>query len=181
MQQTLLALVAMLIATLLSFSQQQAAIQQQQQVVRAEVQQMALSVAQQSMEVIQARAFDAATEDLSSDETIDDPAKFSSAPFTSNNDCEAFGGSDECGDVDDFHEMKTATVSYPLPGGRQFDFSVDVRLRYVNKDLKCTHDDCTSGPKSFRKEVTIFVQDIPSGEESRLSQPIEYSEVVSYP
>lgn len=176
MQQTLLALVAMLIVTFLGFNQKQAHIRNQQHVVRAELTEMALSVAQQSMEVVQARAFDDATVGLPPDSTITDSTKFSSSPFTSGNHCHAFEGSDMCDDVDDFDEMVTGVVPFPLPGGHEFDFDVDVRVRYVDENLQPT-----GGAKSFRKEVTIFVQDRVASGGSRLYQPIEYSEVISYP
>ena len=58
MPQTLLSLGGLLIVTFLSFNQQQASIRTQQKAIRAEMQQMAIGVAKQSMEVVRARAFD---------------------------------------------------------------------------------------------------------------------------
>jgi len=174
MQQTLLSLVALLIATLLSFNQLRAGLQSQKQTVRAEMEMMALGVAMQTMEVIRARAFDAETAGDSN--LILDPTELSSTPFTTGNHCQVFGGSDTCNDVDDFHEMKTATVSHPLPKGEDFDFAVDVRVQYVDGNLEPT-----GGTRTFRKEVTIFVQDVPDSGDARLPDPIEYSEVLSYP
>ena len=61
MPQTLLSIAGLLIVTFLSFNQQQASIRTQQEAVRAELRQMAIGVAKQSMEVVRARAFDNAT------------------------------------------------------------------------------------------------------------------------
>lgn len=174
MQQTLLALVALLIATLLSFNQKQALVQNQSQVVRAEVEQMAIGVAAQTMQVIRARAFDAATAGVPSDSLVP-TSEFSSFPFTTGNDCEAFGGTDTCDDVDDFHEMVTATIPFQVPSGT-FDFDVDAEVRYVDEDLQPT-----GGSRTSRKKVILKVQDAPSSGEPRLPEPIQYSEVISYP
>lgn len=174
MQQTLLALLALLIATFLSFNQKQATIQNQQQVLRAEMEQMALGVAAQTLQVVRARAFDDATVGLPSDSVVA-TSDFTETPFTTGNDCQAFGGSDTCDDVDDFHEMESATIPFTFPSGK-FDFAVDVRVRYVDSDLQPT-----GGTPSDRKEVIVEVQDDPSSGTPRLPEPIEYSEVISYP
>lgn len=175
MQQTLLALVALLIATLLSLNQKQATIQSQNQVVRAEMQQMALGVAAQTMQVVRARAFDDATVGMPGDSIVS-TSEFTETPFSTGNDCQAFGGSVACDAIEDFHEMQTTTLPFTFPTG-QFDFDVDVRVRYVDANLQPT-----GGGTSSRKQVTIEVQDNPSsGGDPRLPEPIEYSEVVSYP
>ncbi|MFB6229652.1 MAG: hypothetical protein ABEL04_00725 [Salinibacter sp.] len=174
MKQTLLALVALLIATFLSFNQKQARMQSQGQVVRAEMQQMALGVAAQTLQVIRARDFDDATEGVPRDSIVPTSA-FTEAPFSTGNDCQAFGGSDACDDVDDFHEMQTASIPFTFPTGK-FDFDVDVRVRYVDPDLQST-----GGSRSSRKQVIVEVQDDPSSGSPRLPEPIEYSEVISYP
>lgn len=181
MQQTLLALVAMLIATFLSFNQKQAVVQHQSQVVRAEMEQMALGAAGQAMQVIQSRAFDRATVGVPSDSIVptsefEDPGSIQGGIL----DCAAFegedgeNGEDACDDVDDFYG-DTATISFAFPGG-SFDFKVDMRVRYVNSDLQPT-----GGAKTNRKKIILEVQDNPTSGEPRLPEPIKYSEVVSYP
>lgn len=176
MQQTLLAIVALLIATFLSFNQKQAQVRHQSQVVRAEMEQMALGVAHQAVQVIRARAFDAATVGVPPSDSIVATSNFEDTPFPTGKDCKAFGGVDTCNDVDDFHEMTTASIPFVFPSD-QFDFDVDVRIQYVDSDLEST-----GGAKSSRKKITVEVQDDPtSGNSPRLYEPIEYSEVVSYP
>lgn len=174
MQQTLLALLALLIATLLSFNQKQATVQNQGQVVRAEMEQMALGVAAESAQIVRSRDYDAAVIGLPADSLVP-TSEFTDPPFTTGNDCEAFGGSTTCDDVGDFHEMETATVPFTFPSG-SFDFSVDVEIQYVDENLQPTSS------KSDRKQIIVRVQDSPSsGADPRLPEPIQYSEVVSYP
>jgi len=175
MQQTLLALVALLIATFLSFNQKQAAVQNQAQVVRGEMEQMALGVARETMNVIQARAFDRATAGVPRDSIVP-TSEFEekSSIQSSILDCAAFGGTDECKDVDNFYG-DTATVSFTFPTG-SFEFEVNINVQYVNADLNPT-----GGTKSDRKQIILEVQDNPSSGNPRLPEPIKYTEVVSYP
>jgi hypothetical protein len=176
MQQTLLALVALLIATFLSFNQKQAAVQNQAQVVRAEMEQMALGAARETMNVIQARAFDRATDGVPRDSIVP-TSEFEekSSIQSSILDCAAFGGTDECKDVDDFYG-DIATVPFTFPTG-SFEFEVNINVQYVNADL----DSTAGGTKSDRKQIILEVQDNPSSGNPRLPEPIKYTEVVSYP
>lgn len=174
MRQTLLALAALLIAMLLSFNQKQATLNGQEQVVRAELEQMALGVARQATEMIRARAFDGATVGVPSDSVVA-TNNFTAPPFPSGTDCQAFGGGTPCTDLDDFHQMNTATMSFDFPSGGM-DMTVDVTVRYVNANLQPT-----GGATSRRKQIIVRVQDAPSSTSPRLPEPIEYSAVVSYP
>lgn len=179
MQQTLLALVALLIATMLSFNQKQASLQGQQQVVRAELEQMALGVATQSMQMIRARAFDAATRTASSDSVVKKSNFKPESSFPSGNRCKPFfpkKPNTSCKAVEDFHEMAPATRTFEFPTGN-FKFEItDVKVRYVKDDFS------DASGKTYQKQVILKVQDVPSGGGSpRLAEPIKYSEVVSYP
>jgi len=169
MQQTLLALLALMMVTVFNFNQMQANVRNEQQVVRAEMRQMAVGVAMQTMEVIRARAFDDATVGLD-DDTITTASTFSTT-FPSGNDCAAFGGSDTCDDVDDFDEMVTATVPFKTPEF-EVDFNVDVEVDYVDSNM-----DPTGGP-TYGKQVTVLVQD--AGSDPFLHEPIRFSEVLTY-
>ena len=101
MPQTLLSLAGLLIVTLLSFSQQQANLRSQQEAVRAEMQQMAIGVAKQSMEVVRARAFD--DKSVSGNPSVSDLTQ--PGNFPTGKDCRAFGGSDPCDAIEDFHDL----------------------------------------------------------------------------
>lgn len=170
MQQTLLALLALMIATLLNFNQMQATVQNEQMKIRAEMQHMALSVAQETMEIVRARAYDDATVGIPKDSIVD-VSEFTS-PFPSNNHCKVFGGSDVCDDVDDFHEMKPATIPFPTPNG-DLDFIVEIEVQYVDSTMD------PAGTKTRRKEVIIWVQDKASSGDPRMNDPIRFSEVLS--
>lgn len=170
MQQTLLALVALMAVTFLSFSQTQSKLQHQRQVVRSEVQGMAASAALQTMEIIRARAFDAETAEGSE---IDGPHDLTDPDFATGNRCQVFfpdtGAS--CNDVDDFHEMETATVPFKAPEF-EVQFEVDVEVQYVNESLQPVDE------RTYRKQVIVKVQD--KGEDPYLTTPVRFSEVLTY-
>lgn len=170
MPQTLLSLAGLLIVTLFSFSQQQANLRSQQTAVRAEMQQMAIGVAKQSMEVVRARAFDNATV------SGEPPVSNLTSPdnFPTGKDCQAFGGGDTCDAIEDFHEMVSAIDSVSVPGGT-FAFEVDIEVHYVDGSMSRTNT------KTERKEVTIRVQDDRGDDqEPLLHEPITFTEVLGY-
>ena len=170
MPQTLLSIAGLLIVTLLSFSQQQANINTQQTATRAEMQQMAIGVAKQSVEVVRARAFDDSTK------SGDPPPSELTKPenFPTGKDCQAFGGSDTCDSIEDFHEMTPATDSVSVPGGT-FAFKIEIEVHYVDSDLNRTSS------RTERKEVTIRVQDDRGpNQEPLLHEPITFTEVLGY-
>ena len=172
MQQTLLALIALMTVTFLNFNQTQSKLHQQREVVRSEMEGMAASVAMQTLEVIRARAFDAKTVDVSKDE-IDSASDFSDADFSEGSRCEVFFPEDgvDCDDVDDFHKMETATIPFKTPEF-EVQFYVDVEVQYVNKSLQPV-----SYP-TYRKKVVVKVQD--KGEDPYIPKPIQFSEVLTF-
>jgi hypothetical protein len=140
------------------------------------MEQMALGVARETMNVIQARPFDRATAGVPRDSIVP-TSEFEekSSIWSSNLDCAALpGGTDECNDVDDFYG-DIATVPFTFPTG-SFEFEVNINVQYVNADLNPT-----GGTKSDRKQIILEVQDNPSSGNPRLPEPIKYTEVVSYP
>ncbi|MFO8098420.1 MAG: hypothetical protein R6T83_02220 [Salinibacter sp.] len=196
MQQTLLSLLALLIVTLLSFSQQQSSIQGQQQAFRAELEQMALGVAMQTMEVVRARAFDRAVQSFAGGEyadpkednfackedtpcDVDDSDE--STGFGVEGDCQIHpdSGGTDCAVIEDFHGTE-GEVPFQLADGT-FAFDVEVEVHYVCEDLsRASEGGCT--PPTSRKEVVIQVQDVGAdGAAPRLHRPIQYSEVITYP
>ena len=170
MPQTLLSIAGLLIVTLLSFSQQQANINIQQTAIRAEMQQMAIGVAKQSMEVVRARAFDnAAVSGEPSVSNLTSPDNFPTGKA-----CQAFGGGDTCDAIEDFHEMTPGTDSVSVPGGT-FAFEIEIEVHYVKANLNRTSS------RTERKEVTIRVQDDQAAnQEPLLREPITFTEVLGY-
>ena len=181
MQQTLLALLSLLIVTLLSFNQQQARIQGQQQAIRAELQQMALGVGMQTMEVIRARKFDKYVAEVGG---YTDPNTFSkpgSGEFGIAGDCKLHPEGDgvNCGFVESFDGTESV-VPHPLPDSKTYPFNVNVEVRYVCSDLEPADESGACSAPTSRKEVVLKIRDAPSDGEPRLSQ-IRYSEVITYP
>ena len=170
MPQTLLSIAGLLIVTLLSFSQQQTNLSTQQAAVRAEMQQMAIGVAKQSVEVVRARAFDDSTK------SGDPPPSELTKPenFPTGKDCRAFGGGDTCDSIEDFHEMTPAIDSVSVPGGT-FAFEIEIEVHYVDSDLN------RDSSRTERKEVTIRVRDDRGpNQEPLLHKPITFTEVLGY-
>ncbi len=169
MNQTLLSLAGLLIVTLLSFAQQQTALRAQQQAVRGQVRQMAVGVAKQSMEVVRARAFDNAT--VAGTPSVSNLTR--PGNFPSGKDCRAFGGSDRCDAIEDFHEMAPGADTVSVPNGT-FRFEIEIDVHYVDSNMKRT----TS--RTERKEVTVRVRDNRGSDSPLLPQPIVFSEVMGY-
>jgi hypothetical protein len=170
MQQTLLALLALMVATLLSLTQMQSRLQDQREVFQSEMKEMAIGVATQTLEVVRARAFDENTIGVPED-SITSPSDLTEPPFTTGKHCQAFGGPDTCDDVDDFHQMKPVTVPFETP---EFDIDFEVRaeVRYVDASMNPV-----STP-TFRKEVVFKIQD--AGSDPYIQEPITFSEVLTY-
>jgi len=178
MQQTLLALLALMVAMFLSFGQMQSSLQFQDQSFRGEFEQMALGVGMQTIEVVRARAFD--SEVLGTgDDVVLDPSVFSDIPDSLSYDCRLHPSQDD-GDVQDCQAIEEfngtrGVVPFPLAGD-SIDYEVEVEVQYVCADL----EPC-NGPTG-RKKVNVFVQDVPrDGQSPMLSEPIRYSEVFAYP
>jgi len=211
MQQTLLSLLALLIVTLLSFSQQQAGIQSQQQTVRAELEQMALGVAMQTMEVVRARDFDAGMDLYSQSDILEKPnnnltdVDYFGREYIGCED-EEDGGCEE----DDKYDMPKVTKdckfhpehlddedkvdclfveefhdtkgTVPFYLGENADGDERVFQFVVEIEVQYVDDDFgPTGDKTLQKKVDIFVQDEPSEGSPRLPDSIKYSEVLSYP
>lgn len=182
MQQTLLSLVALLIVMLLNFSQMQASIRGQKQAVRAEFQQMALGVSMQTMEVIRARAYDAATIGLPTGEYAGTGDFESESNFGISGDCTLHpsGGGSDCSSISDFHGTQ-GSVPYALAGD-SIHFEVAVEVFYLCETLERASETGTCSAPTHRKEVVIAAQDVPpSGDDPRLYEPIQYTEVIAYP
>lgn len=173
MRQTLLVLLALLLATYLDHSQKQSYVKGQKQMVQAELRRAATGVAMETMEVIYARAFDQATVGAPEDENVP-VSSFASDPFTGGKDCMAFGGTDACEAIEDFHEMVPDTAEVPLPRGT-LQFEVRVEVHYVDDNM-----DRTGGTKTRWKQVTVSVQDIRPNGESLLPSPTAFAEVHGY-
>lgn len=173
MRQTLLVLLALLVATYLDHSQKQSYVKGQKEMIRAELRRAATGVAMETMEVIYARAFDRATVGVPDDENVA-VSSFASEPFPGGKHCIAFGGTDSCEAIEDFHDMVPDTAEIPLPRGT-LKFHVNVEVHYVDDTM-----DRTGGTKTRWKQVTVFVRDVQPNGESILLSPTAFTEVHGY-
>jgi len=180
MPQTLLAFVAMMVITSFSMTVQQRSILTQRQDLEREIEEMAGSVAVESMEIIRARAFDQAVVDSTVDGTLNDLNLFSfnnaTDHFTPGHACSVFStGSDTCDDIDDFHAMQTGTVPFQI-GANTIKFSVDVEVIYVDDNAVRVDN------RTFNKEVTVTVRDIWPDSETQpfMLSPVTLSRVFTY-
>ena len=170
MQQTLLALLALMVATFFSLTQMQSGLQKQEEVMQAEMKEMAIGVATQTLEVVRARAFDEKTIGVSKDK-VTDPENDLTSSFPANKHCTAFGGGDTCDSIEDFNNMQTATVPFEASGFK-VEFEVDATVRYVDENMQPTSD------PTFRKEVVFEIQD--KRDDPYIKKPIRFSEVLTY-
>ena len=173
MRQTLLVFLALMVATYLDYGQKRTYVRGQQDMVRAELQRAATGVVMEAMEVVYARAFDAATVGVPADSNVS-VSDFAPGPFSGGADCAAFGGGTACDAVEDFHNMVPATREMPTPGGT-LTFRVEVEVHYVDASMQRT-----GGSRTRWKEVTISVQDVQPGGGSVLSAPITFTEIHAY-
>lgn len=182
MQQTLLALLALLIVMLLNFSQMQASVRGQQHDIGAEYQQMALGVSMQTMELIRSRAYDAATLGLPEGAYATTSDFAAESEFGISGDCQLHpsGGGSDCASVDDFHGTQ-GPVPYALAED-SVQFEVTVEVYYLCANLERASETGTCSSPTHRKEVVVSTQDlVPDGESPRLFEPIRYTEVIAYP
>lgn len=178
MPQTLLAFLGMMIVGMYALNTQRYEMLVQNRDIRREMEEMAGSVALETMEIIRTRAFDQAVVDGSTLGELTDLLLFSFVPgenqFLTGQGCSVFGaGGDNCDDIDDFHRMKTAIRPFVLGVDTVF-FAVDVDVRYVTDNLS---------PATFvttNKEVTVKVKDYWVDGSAYIAQPIELTRVLTY-
>lgn len=188
MQQTLLALLGLLIITMLNFSQQQSRMRSQQQAIQAEYQQMALGVAKQTIEAVRNRTFDQA---LSNGETeVENFTEESSSDWGGKDCIENHQFVNDCSAVEHFHDDESRAmdnadglIEVQVPGHTVY-FQVEVEVHYAEKEgSTLVRADAADAPTAL-KEVTVRVQDCPDGDSCEgspfLDSPIVFSEVLGY-
>lgn len=177
MPQTMLAFLAMMVVGTHALNTQRYEMLVQQRDVRREIEEMAGSVALETMEIIRVRAWDQSVvdgtavgdaSDLNLMEMLDGQDQ-----FTVGHDCTIFGGTDTCDDIDDFHKMDTALRPFVM-GLDTLWFNVDVTVRYVDFSLN------PSSVVTPNKEVTVSVEDFWQNGDSYLQSPVQMSRVFSY-
>lgn len=168
----------MMIVAMYSLNTQRYEMLVQNRDIRREMEEMAGSIALETIEIIRTREFDQAVVDSAVTGSLADLALFefvgTENQFATGNQCAVFGtGSFDCDDIDDFHEMATATRPFVL-GNDTVWFAVDVDVRYVTDAL---------APATFatsNKEVTIEVKDAWADGSSFIASPITLTRVLTY-
>ena len=183
MSQTILALLGMVVITLFAFNVTSYHVQQQRHAIAREVEDMAGTIALETLEIARGRAFDNA---VTSGFTVGDTTDLATFTYTGAADhfptgkaCQVLGtGTDLCTDIDDFHKMQTALRPFVM-GTDTVYFRVDATVQYV-------HDDDATKPRvnarTFSKEVTVTVQDTMLTASGRplMPGPVTISRVFTY-
>ncbi len=184
MQQSMLALLGLIVATIFSFSVTEKTLHYQRAAIVQEVEEMGASVGLRAIEVIRERPFESeiltptGTKlplELDKASVADLTARLATA-MPQGRGCAVFGaGTDPCADVSAFNQMKTATMPF-LAGADTLFFKVDVRVHYVDAALD------SSATVTFRKLVTVEVRDYwPHSKRTGfyIPQPITLSRVMT--
>ncbi len=152
MPQTVLAFLAMMIVTMLSLNQQQSMLLAYELMLNDEMEIMASAVAQQALEYISQREFDAA---VSGSGSVNNPNELQDLPFSTGNNCALEGPLVLCQDLDDFHGIVTDSLSF---SGRDntFFFVINVEVYYVDAAL---NPDSSVTYETYSKVVAVEAMD----------------------
>lgn len=158
MSQTIMAMLALAVATLLSVNIQKSTVSARLATVHAEYEMLAGTVALDVLDHISAQAFDAATIGA----TVTDTNALTALPFSEG---KHYAAAD---DIDDFHNMQTHTYDTQYSN---VSFDVDVAVTYVSE----ADPSQTSSTQTFAKAVTVTI------DHTYLNSPVEMSQVFTYP
>lgn len=182
MPQTLLAMLALMLATLLAINQQRMRVETQRAMLDDELEVMATGIALQSMEYIGTKAFDQQTTAANNlfGRLIDDEDELT-AHFPTERRCpllpddEGRAGYDTCDDINDYNAMQWERVPFVV-GADTIAFEVRAEVYYLNDARERTSQ------RYFNKEVVVTVQQVVEGDEPMLlRRPVQVSRMFSYP
>lgn len=156
MRQTMMGLMALMAAMLLSLNVQRASLSAQMRVIDSEMETLAAGVALEVLDYAGSKPFDAAT----AEGPVADRSQLTPAPFpTGKSYAEAI-------DLDDFHGILPYTIS-----DFDFDFEIGIEVVYVEED----DPEQEAASQTFAKRITVTV------ENPHLDQPVSVSHVYAYP
>ena len=181
MPQTLLALLALSLSSLLVFNQQRLQMRAQTQMVSNELSLAGSGLASDIMEMIGARSFDeASTPDKidAVDRVPDDPSVFTpplalELAALKDNECDLLTPDATCDDIDDVTGLSHKTYSILLAEGRELDFDVSTTVVYVTDP----EGSVESSVPTRHKKVTLEVRSLNGGS---TTPPLSFSRVFSY-
>jgi len=156
MRQTMMGLLALMTAMLLSLNVNRTSLSAKVQVIDNEMETIAGGVALEVLDYVGTKSFDAATATAE----VEDPQDLTALPF-------ATGMSyTQADDIDDFHQIQT----HSLPEF-EFDFEIDISVEYVDENVP----EVTATSPTFAKKVTVTVSN------EFLQAPVHLSQVYTYP
>ena len=156
MRQTMMGLLALMTAMLLSLNVNRSALNAKVQVIDSEMETIAGGVALEVLDYVGTKPFDAATDG----EGVEQASELTTLPFSTG---QSYTQAD---DIDDFHQIQTHT----LPEF-EFDFEIDVAVEYVDEN----DPDLTASSQTFAKKVTVTVNN------ALMQTPVHLSQVYTYP
>ena len=156
MRQTMIGLLALMTAMLLSLNVNRTSLSAKMQVIDNEMETIAGGVALEVLDYVGTKDFDEATAGVE----ITDPNDLTALPFSTGQTY------DQADDIDDFHQIQTHT----LPEF-DFDFEIDIAVEYVNEN----DPEVTASQPTFAKKVTVTVNN------DLLQSPVYLSQVYTYP
>ena len=194
-QQTLYALLGLIVATSFSFTVLERHAHLQRQAITREVEEMAGSVAVEVMEVIRGRAFDrttapgggakGTTADLGLFDYNGSADHFSKA-FTCYDNGNKRWLVNKCDDIDDFDDLNgadPAVIPFAMGEDEVVYFQIDVEVEYVSVETGTDGKkifERHNGP-TFYKRVTVKVQDKWGDKVGMyVPTPVELSRVMTY-
>ena len=156
MRQTLMALLGLMIAMLLSLNVQRASLSAKAQVIDNEMETIAGGVALEVLDYVGSKPFDAATALAE----VEDESELTALPFSTGMAYE------EADDIDDFNQIQT----YTFPEF-DFDFDIDITVEYVDEN----DPEAVATSQTFAKKVTVTINN------EFLQMPVQLSQAYTYP
>ena len=145
MPQTLLALLALMLASLLTFNQQRLTMRAQRTMISNEIELAATGLASEVLEFIGARSFDEQTTPeairAANGKVPELPSSFSGASrFGTAGECDLLrpAATPSCDDIDDLDNLDWTEVDVALAHGRSLSFEVRTQVYYVDSPASMT-------------------------------------------
>ena len=181
MPQTLLALLALSLSSLLVFNQQRLQMRAQTQMVSNELSLAGSGLASDIMEMIGARSFDEAStpEKINAAGAVPESTTLFTSKFKIASEsatakgCDLLTPTTQCDDIDDVNGIEKGHYSIMLAEGRQLDFEVSTKVIYVTDAEGGVESDLPTR----HKKVTIEIRSV---NEQLGTEPLSFSRVFSY-
>ena len=156
MKQTMMGLLALMIAMLLSLNVQRASVSAKRHVIDMEMETIAAGIALEMLDYAGSKPFDAAT----AIGTVDNVNELTPLPFSTG------GTYADADDLDDFHQIQPHTLSVFA-----FDFEITCAVAYVD----ATDPEVVATSQTFAKKIIVTVS------HELLQRPVQISQVYTYP